>query len=218
MARRPIGQRRNREKLGEGRGGGPATGILMKGGAALAGLTLLSFLLVGITRRQEQDAEGSKEHPLFSRMPNSYIRDDEEKEFARYEFQVGADETAGVEGRYCHITYNLREESKVPSQLHIIPNYENAIKKIGGRVLWDNGDSQATLKLARHGKEIWASVLAAYGGKLSHHLTIVEKEAMMQEGCVFSASDPYPHHISLGFLTAAGKFRLGPHLKQLRFG
>jgi OOP family OmpA-OmpF porin len=154
----------------------------MKKNAAIAGVALLPFLWVGIAPAQERDAENSKDHPLLSRMTNFYIREYEEKEFARYEFQATANETASVEGHYFEIRYDLQEGSKVPSQLQIIRNYENAIKKIGGTVLWDNGDNKATLKLVRQGKEIWANVMATYGGTTqSYYLTIVEKETMKQE-------------------------------------
>ena len=154
----------------------------MKRHAAIAGLVLLSLLLFGVAPAQEQDAEGSKDHPLLSRMPNFYIRNYEEKEFARYEFQSAAGETTAVEGHYYYITYYLREGSKSPSQLQIIRNYENAIKKIGGTVPWDNGDNQTTLRVVRQGKEVWAFVVATYGGTTqTYYLTIVEKEVMVQE-------------------------------------
>jgi len=167
----------------------------MKKDRAIVGFVLLSFLFIGIAPAQEQDAEGSKDHPLLSRMPNFYIHDYEEKEFDRYEFQATADQTTPVEGHYYHIAYYLREGSKVPSQLQIMRNYENAIKKIGGTVLWDNGESQATLKLAQQGKEIWAFVLATYGGTTpSYYLTIVEKQAMTQE--VTANADTWLNDIS----------------------
>jgi len=153
----------------------------MRRSAVIAGLGLLSFLLVGIASAQEPDVEGSKDHPLLSRMPNFYIHDYEEKEFAQYEFQASANATAVVEGYYYALRYDLQEGSKVPSQLQIIRNYENAIKKIGGTVLWDNGDNKATLKLVRQGKEIWTNVVATYGGTPSYYLTIVEKDTMKQE-------------------------------------
>jgi outer membrane protein OmpA-like peptidoglycan-associated protein len=115
-------------------------------------------------------------------MPNFYICGYEEKEFARYEFQAAGGESKAVEGHYYFITYCLREGFKVPSQLQIVRNYENAIKKIGGTVPWDNGDNQASLKVVRQGKEIWVLVVAAYGGTTpSYQLTIVEKEEMKQE-------------------------------------
>jgi outer membrane protein OmpA-like peptidoglycan-associated protein len=114
-------------------------------------------------------------------MPNFYIRSYEEKEFDRYEFQATAQETTAVEGHYYYITYYLREGSKVPSPLQILRNYQNAIKNIGGTAPWDNGASQATLKLVRQGKEIWAYVVAPTGGTPSYELTIVEKEAMKQQ-------------------------------------
>jgi OOP family OmpA-OmpF porin len=153
----------------------------MKRYVAVVGVALLSVLVVGIIPAQEQDAEGGKDHSLFSRMPNFYIRDWEEKEFSRYEFQTTSGGTTSVEGQYYYVTYYLREGFKAPSQLQIIRNYESAIKKIGGTVLWDNGDNQATMSVVRQGKEIWAYVVATYGGTPGYHLTIVEKEAMKQE-------------------------------------
>jgi len=144
-------------------------------------LVLLSpVLFLGAALAQRQDAEGSKDHPILSRMPNFYVYGYDEKEFDRYEFQT-SDGKAAIEGHYYSIAYYLQDNSpKTPSNLQIIRNVENAIKRIGGAVLWDNGDRDATLKLELQGREIWIGVSAGDGGT-RYYLTTVEKEAMQQE-------------------------------------
>jgi OOP family OmpA-OmpF porin len=95
-------------------------------------LVLLSpVLLLGIASAQRQDTEGSKDHPILSRMPNFYIYQYDEKEFDRYEFQT-SDRKVAIEGHYYSIVYYLQDNSpKTPSNLQIIRNFENAIKKMG---------------------------------------------------------------------------------------
>lgn len=151
-------------------------------------LVLLSpVLLLGIASAQRQDAEGSKDHPTLSRMPNFYIYQYDEKEFDRHEFQT-SDRMVAIEGHYYSIVYYLQDNSpKTPSNLQIIRNFENAIRKIGGAVLWDNGDRDATLKLERQGREIWIEVSAGDGGS-RYWLNTIEKEAMQQEVTANAAS------------------------------
>jgi outer membrane protein OmpA-like peptidoglycan-associated protein len=76
------------------------------------------------------------------------------------------------------------EGTQPPSPLQIHRNYENAIKRIGGKVLFSN-DEYSFLRLARDGKEIWVEV-TAYGPK--PHLVIVEKQAMKQDVVADAAS------------------------------
>lgn len=127
----------------------------------------------------QQDIEGSKDHPLFTRIPNFFISEYEEKEFDTHDFEYDYDKYATVEGHKWIISYELIEGTKAPGMLQILRNYENAIKKVGGTVLYTT-TSHTCLKLEKQGKEIWVDV-HVYSGASSYQLTIVEKEAMRQD-------------------------------------
>ena len=146
---------------------------------------VLSIFLLSSVAFAESDVEGSKDHPLFTRMPNHYISIYEDKEFDSLEFSEGeaSEKSLVVEGHKYSITYRSTEGAKVPSPLEVRRNYTNAIKKIGGKIL---SESQygAVMSLTRDGKEIWAKLETGDTG--AYDLTIVEKAQMVQ---VVKASD-----------------------------
>jgi OOP family OmpA-OmpF porin len=155
-------------------------GNIMKTKGALFFILLSVFLVVtaNLALAQEKDVPGSKDHPLFTRMPNFYIQDYEEKEFDSHEFINAKGEEIPVEGHKYYISYYIQEGVKAPSELQIIRNYTNAIKKIGGTVEYET-KYDAYLKVEKSGKEIWAHVRAWNDGE-GCDLTIIEKESMAQ--------------------------------------
>jgi Asp-tRNA(Asn)/Glu-tRNA(Gln) amidotransferase A subunit family amidase len=71
-----------------------------------------------------------------------------------------------------------QERAEKASQVQILRNFENAIKKVGGTTLYvDQG--RETLKVEKDGKELWVEVLADHTG--GHQIWVVEKEAMKQD-------------------------------------
>jgi outer membrane protein OmpA-like peptidoglycan-associated protein len=130
---------------------------------------------------QEEDNPDCKDHPLFTRMPGSYITSCDEKEFYAYTFTVGDGKTQEVEGKYWVITYYPQPELKSkPSEIQILRNFENAVKRLGGKVVFLNKDeSKETFLLKKDGKEVWLEVWAEFTGK--YGFTIVQKEAMAQD-------------------------------------
>jgi outer membrane protein OmpA-like peptidoglycan-associated protein len=130
----------------------------------------------------QDDEEGGKDPALFTRMPNHYISSFTDHEFDSYEFPVGQDKKQAVEGHYINVNYNSKENTQLPSGLQIIRNYTNAIKKIGGQIVFefvDGGYQNTTMKLVKDGKEVWAHVYAAGNGMYS--IFVVEKQAMEQD-------------------------------------
>jgi OOP family OmpA-OmpF porin len=70
---------------------------------------------------------------------------------------------------------------QLPSGLQIVRNYTNAVKKIGGQVIyeWEDGGSQnATMKIVKGGRETWVYV---YAVQQNYTINIIEKEAMAQD-------------------------------------
>jgi hypothetical protein len=130
---------------------------------------------------QEEDNPDCKDHPLFTRMPGSYIASCDEKDFNAYTFTVGDGRTQEVEGKYWVITYYPQPELKSkPSEIQILRNFENAVKRLGGKVVFLNKDeSKETFLLKKDGKDVWVEVWAEFTGK--YGFTIVQKEAMVQD-------------------------------------
>jgi OmpA-OmpF porin, OOP family len=130
----------------------------------------------------QEDSESCKDPALFNRMPNFHIYRCEDVQFNKYEFPVNQDKKLSVEGHFLYINYYLNENSQTPSGLQIARNYSNAIKKIGGELIYeydDGGMQNSIMKLVKNGKEIWAHVNA--GGNGMYTINIIEKEAMNQD-------------------------------------
>jgi len=136
------------------------------------------FLLVANIAFAQEDVLGSKDHPLLTRMPNFYISDYEEKDFDQADFKNSKGEDIKVEGRIYDIYYEIKEGKETPGKLQVLRNYENAIKKIGGAVVYEDR-KQGWLKVEGGGKITWIYVDARTGGE--YELEIIEKNAMTQE-------------------------------------
>jgi OOP family OmpA-OmpF porin len=146
----------------------------------IIGLLLLSLSGFAPLIAQE-DTEGSKDPVLFTRMPGFYIYRYDDLQFDKYEFPVSSQKTQAVEGHSLSIIYWIKDNVQQPSALQIIRNYTNAIKKIGGQLIYeyeDGGSQNVVLKLVKDGKETWAYVYAAGN---TYNINIIEKEAMNQD-------------------------------------
>lgn len=130
----------------------------------------------------QEDKENCKDPALFNRMPNFHIYNCDDLQFEKVEFPVSDGKKIAVEGHYLYVNYYLNENAQAPSGLQIVRNYTNAIKKIGGKVLYeyeDGGIENSISKLVKDKMEIWVQVMA--GGNGMYTVYIVEKEAMAQD-------------------------------------
>lgn len=130
----------------------------------------------------QADQEGSKDPALFTRMNGFYIYIYEDVQFDKFEFPVGQDKKQAVEGHRLYVNYYLKENSQTPSGLQIVRNYTNAIKKLGGQLVyeWEDGGAQyVTLKLVKNGQEVWAQINALSNG--IYFVNIIEKQNMEQD-------------------------------------
>ena len=136
------------------------------------------------------DAPGSKDHPLLTRYPSSHIAE-YEKNFNAVEFAVGSQggepKRRSVEGDATVIRYFHDDAQKQPSPLQLLRNYQNAIKSIGGEVVYErlprDGDGgETTLKVNTGGKEVWVRVEPEIfsAPTQSYRLWIVEVAALQQ--------------------------------------
>lgn len=146
----------------------------------IAVILCMLFVLVGLNiSAAEKDKQGSKDHPLLTRMPDFHIIDYSEKDFDKHEFFVQNGKKVSVEGHKYYIQYNLNQGAKGPGDLKVVRNIQNALTKIGGKVLFEGERPyNSTVKLEKGGKETWVTVSA---WPTLYRLTIVEKEVMKQE-------------------------------------
>jgi len=143
----------------------------------LLGIVWLCLLIAGVALAEED--RGGKDHPLFNRMPGTWIYSYKAVDFDAHTFIDEKGKKVDVEGRYYYIHYYPEEGTPQLSELKILRNYENAVKKIGGIVLKSDFEDASYLKLVKDGKEIWVEVRAV--NSQEPQLIIVEKEAMAQE-------------------------------------
>jgi outer membrane protein OmpA-like peptidoglycan-associated protein len=141
--------------------------------AAIGALLLLS----GAALAQE-DVAGSRDYPLFSRWPGYSLDSYKHSRFDAVEFEL-EDGKQTVEGEYYFIDYYRKEGVEAATALEIIRNYENAIRKAGGTVLYTSGTSYTIGKIVKEGKEIWVQVHPWNDGR-GIELKIVERQAMEQ--------------------------------------
>jgi OOP family OmpA-OmpF porin len=145
-------------------------------------LLSLLFLLAGIgtaKAQQQQDIKGSKDHPLLSRMPDFYISGYKDTEFDSYRF-IGADKKPdAIEGHKYYVEYKLNSGAPEPGELKIRRNVQDALKKIGGKVVFDdNFNKTSTIVFQKDGRETWVEV-RSYNNM--YRLNIVEREVMKQD-------------------------------------
>lgn len=191
----------------------------------------------------QEDAEGCKDHPMFTRMPGMYLSGCESSQFDLRKFPVGQPvkgeetvKTADVEGPVFWIDYALKEGSTPPSGLQIMRNFEAAAKKAGGTIEGQypgwckaNYDPEGmpgmgngclsyglTMKFLRGGKETWV-FLQASESEGSYQMTISEREAMAQDVAVNELADKLAKDgfVSLYITFDTGKTTIKPDSAKL---
>jgi outer membrane protein OmpA-like peptidoglycan-associated protein len=128
---------------------------------------------------QQKDARGCADHPLFTRMPQSWIYSCVEKGFDSHLFESGDPKAPlTVEGHSWTYRYYPQATATVKtSDVEILRNFENAITAIGGKVVASK-KGRSTLHLEKDGRDLWVDVTAEFTGK--YGFTIVERQAMKQ--------------------------------------
>jgi outer membrane protein OmpA-like peptidoglycan-associated protein len=153
-------------------------------------MLLVIMLIPFPVRLQAQDEEPKpKDTPWFSGMPNYLIESAEDIEFDSYNFFNGKNCTT-VEGRKYKRTYWVKEDAQQSSVIQIIRNYSNAIKTMGGTVIYEgqpqdaecaenNGLNIVVGKAVRGADELWVEAVTLGGD--NYRLTIILKELMKQD-------------------------------------
>jgi OmpA-OmpF porin, OOP family len=142
-------------------------------------VVLLVLAAAGLIAQQEKDIEGAKDHPLFSRMPGYYISAYEAKDFDVYTSAYLNGKDAQWEGARTKVSYSRITGSKEASMVQIARNYQNAIKKVGGQVLY-NDDRIIVARMTKSGAVTWVEI-AAYNDGRDYEIVVVEPKPMEQE-------------------------------------
>jgi len=140
-------------------------------------ILLLSLPCTQPTLAQEEDVSGSHDHPLLSRMDGFYIWAYQEIEHDSEQFFDAADNEYIVAGHKWVIEYSLREGLSPPGRLKVQQNYVNAVRSIGGEILYEDG---VYMKVSGEGKESWIYLWVDDDGS-DYTLTLVERSVMEQE-------------------------------------
>ena len=153
-------------------------------------LSCFTFFLVFGTLSIAVAESEFKDTPYFTGMPNYKITDVADQEFADYRFFDGKNCTT-VEGKKHYRAYTLKENAKQSSELQISRNYVNAIKDMGGTIVFEGQCSGADCaencggrmmigKVIRGESELWLEIVPFNDGN-DYYLTVVAKQAMKQD-------------------------------------
>jgi outer membrane protein OmpA-like peptidoglycan-associated protein len=155
----------------------------MKPANLLSGIFLLTgiLFLVANSARAQNDAEGSKDPALFTRMPGYHIYRYDDLQFDQYEFIISNSKTQIVQGHSLFIIYDPNDNIQLPSPLQIGTNYINAARSVGGQLVYEFHDpgEDVVVKVIKNNMETWVYVNANGNGSYSIHL--IEKQAMKQD-------------------------------------
>jgi OOP family OmpA-OmpF porin len=137
---------------------------------------------------QDKDADGSKDHPMFSRMPGYYIEEYDAQDFTS--FELDTEPSRKVDGRFWKISYWLKENARKAGPVQISRNYTDLMIKRGGRKLFDDVDQSGGTTVAQmpiQGKNIYLQLNISNSGEV-YDLIVVE-EAAMEQKVEFSAME-----------------------------
>ena len=127
----------------------------------------------------EVDMEGAKDYKLMSRLPGYYISDYTVSDFDSYTSPYIQEDNLW-EGESTRISYSAKEQpEKKYSVVQIVRNYENAIKKMGGTILYSE-ENKLDAKLEKDGQVTYVE-LVVYNQGQSYELLFVEKKEMKDE-------------------------------------
>lgn len=185
-------------------------GSVVRAIATLLVVGLVSFGAVA------QDVKNSSDHPLFpSRMPGYTISVYQQQGFGSYSFRTRPAQV--IEGKHTRINYYLKDPQQNPGGLAIRRNYENAIKAIGGEVVYSD-DNISVMKARRDGVEVWAEIQAStkVPGRI-YVLNVVERTAMEQviRADAMAAAIDKDGFIALDIHFATGKADILPESRPL---
>lgn len=150
-------------------------------------LTFTMAASMSVSTFAQQDAEGTKDHPMFPNRMTNYVRSESTTNFDAVDFNLaeGGSKIISKEGTKTLIRYDFNAESGLskPSPLQILRNYEAAVKKTGGETQYLNAsEGMGVYKIVKPGSEVWVKIeMGGSDNNDFYFLTVLEIEAMKQE-------------------------------------
>ena len=188
-------------------------------------LCILCSIVFGVFSRAGAQSE-FKDTPYFTGMPSYKITDASDQEFADYRFYNGKNCTT-LEGKKHYRAYTLKEGVKQSSELQISRNYANAVKDMGGTIVFEGqcsgvdcaencGGRMMIGKVIKRGNELWLEV-APFNDGNDYYLTVVAKEAMKQDVTASAMLDALNRegHVALYINFDTGKSIIKPESKPI---
>lgn len=181
---------------------------------------LLLFAVTAISLQlvfaQDADEEGCKDHPFFNRLPNFRIAGCTNN-FNVVPVRFSASKQEEKEGQVTKIGYSFSpadEQTKPPSPLQVLKNYENAIVKNGGKKVYSSnggdGFQGATFTLNSNDRTYWVTIDNMTPGRDDvcdgFELSIVEMEPMKQD---IAAAEMFETLNKTGFVALYINFETG---------
>lgn len=145
---------------------------------ALFCIAVVLTLTLGMAQ-EEKDIEGGKDHPLLSRMPGYFLSGSEVKDFDSYTSAYLTGDDARWEGKMSKLSYTRKAGTKQASMVQVARNYENAVLKVGGKILYKD-ERIVCAKIQKGGAVTWVEE-SAYNDGRDYDLVIVESKQMEQE-------------------------------------
>lgn len=144
----------------------------------------IAILAIGLFAAPHACAQdGAQPIPFLSVLPNYSDSVQNDKEFDAYEFWNGK-AMIRVEGKLWDRLYQIKTDATRASVLQIKRNYTNAVKAMGGTVIFDGMDPEGgpilVLKASKPGKNIWIQINCEPEG-FEYYIRMVEEEAMKQD-------------------------------------
>ncbi len=156
----------------------------------------------------QEDAEGCKDHALFTRIPGYYISECTVN-YNQLDFYDSKGQDVKLEGNltYAWYIFNLESGKTEPSYFQIIKNYANAIIKIGGTKIYEE-NGLGCYELNKNGKVYKIKVAATNNSDII--LNVLEIEAMKQDISANEMLDALNKDgfISLDILFETGKSKI----------
>jgi len=178
-------------------------------------LSVLCMFALSMIVFAQDDADGCKDHPLLTRLDHFYISECEEN-FNELELRTSSSKTERKEGTlsYIYYRYNAETGGKLKSALQVIKNYESAITKNGGKLIYKNSNAldaqiEATFHLATKENEYWVQLTSFAGTENAVEafaLKILKMEGMKQE---VAASEMFEALKKDGFIALYINFETG---------
>jgi len=140
-----------------------------------------ALLTIGAVASAQDDVDGGKDHPMFSRMPGYAISNYDAQDFANFEFAL--DPAKKVEGRYWRIDYVLKEGARKAGPLQIARNHTDLLVRRGGKKLVEEvsaGGGTTVAEWVSGSGHLWLQIDIANEGEM-FTLTVVEEAAMEQK-------------------------------------